>query len=158
MRWLFISSSAIWVTGPDTSSVASRGKSELTISKCERTRIWTIENVDERTTPWISLFNVKMKLNYQLVFCYTSKFLPFVCLIFRFLIFVTYRNKRTLSKAKYVENGPSIKGVGTFFRYVDSTSPMPKGQLISECLFDFFLSFPKNQREIWQISVPESKK
>ena len=33
-----------------------------------------------------------------------------------------------------------------------------KGQLISECLFDFFLNFPKNQRKSWQISVPESKK
>ena len=32
-----------------------------------------------------------------------------------------------------------------------------KGQLISECLFDF-LNFPKNQRKIWQISAPESKK
>ena len=49
---------------------------------------------------WISLFNVKIELNYWLVFCHTSKFLPFVCLIFRFLIFVTYRNKRTISKAK----------------------------------------------------------
>ena len=33
----------------------------------------------------------------------------------------------------------------------------PKGQLISECLFDV-LNFPKNQRKIWQISALESKK
>ena len=32
-----------------------------------------------------------------------------------------------------------------------------KGQLISECLFDF-LNFPKKQRKIWQISAQESKK
>ena len=32
-----------------------------------------------------------------------------------------------------------------------------KGQLISECLFDF-LNFPKNQRKIWQTSAPGSKK
>ena len=32
-----------------------------------------------------------------------------------------------------------------------------KGQLISECLFDF-LNFPKNQQNICQISAPESKK
>ena len=30
-----------------------------------------------------------------------------------------------------------------------------KGQLISECLFDFFFNFPKTQ---WKISAPESKK
>ena len=41
MRWMFISSSAIWVTGSDTDSVASRARSELTRSKCEWTRIWT---------------------------------------------------------------------------------------------------------------------
>ena len=34
---------------------------------------------------------------------------------------------------------------------------LPKGQLISECLVDV-LNFPKNQRKIWQISAPESKK
>ena len=32
-----------------------------------------------------------------------------------------------------------------------------KGQLISECLFDF-LNFPKNQQKIWQISAQGSKK
>ena len=32
-----------------------------------------------------------------------------------------------------------------------------KGQLISECLFDF-LNFPKNHQKIWQISAQESKK
>ena len=31
-----------------------------------------------------------------------------------------------------------------------------KGQLISECLFDF-LNFPKNQRKIWKISAQETK-
>ena len=41
MRWLFISSSAIWVTGLDTRSVASRARTELTRSKREWTRIWT---------------------------------------------------------------------------------------------------------------------
>jgi hypothetical protein len=39
MRWLFISSRAIWVTGSDTGSVASRARSELTRWKCEWTRI-----------------------------------------------------------------------------------------------------------------------
>ena len=38
MRWFFISSSAIWVTGSDISSVASRARSELTRSKCEKTQ------------------------------------------------------------------------------------------------------------------------
>ena len=42
MRCLFISSSAICVTGSDTGSVASRASGELTSSKCEWTRIWTI--------------------------------------------------------------------------------------------------------------------
>ena len=32
-----------------------------------------------------------------------------------------------------------------------------KGELISECLFDF-LNFPKNHRKIWQISAQGSKK
>ena len=32
-----------------------------------------------------------------------------------------------------------------------------KGQLMSECLFDF-LNFPKNQQKIWQISALEHKK
>ena len=50
MRWLFISSTAIWVTGSDTRSVASRARTELTCSKCDYTRIWAIENADE-TTP-----------------------------------------------------------------------------------------------------------
>ena len=47
MRWLFISSTAIWVTGSDTGSVASRARTELTSSKCDWTRIWNIKNVDE---------------------------------------------------------------------------------------------------------------
>ena len=42
MRWLFISSTAVWVTGSDTGSVASRAKTKLTSSKCDWTRIWTI--------------------------------------------------------------------------------------------------------------------
>ena len=42
IRWLFISSTAIWVTGSDTGSVACRARSKLTSSKCEWTRIWTI--------------------------------------------------------------------------------------------------------------------
>ena len=42
MRWLFISSTAIWVTGSDTGSVASRARTELTSSKCDWTRIWAI--------------------------------------------------------------------------------------------------------------------
>ena len=42
MRWLFISSSAIWVTESDAGVVASRARSELTRSKCRWTRIWTI--------------------------------------------------------------------------------------------------------------------
>ena len=32
----------------------------------------------------------------------------------------------------------------------------PKGQLISECLFDV-LNFPKNQQKIWQISAQNLK-
>ena len=40
MRWIFISSTAIWVTGSDTGSVASRARTELTSSKCDWTRIW----------------------------------------------------------------------------------------------------------------------
>ena len=32
-----------------------------------------------------------------------------------------------------------------------------RGQIISECLFDF-LNFPKNHRKIWQISAQGSKK
>ena len=47
MRWLFISLSAIWATDSDTSLVACRARTELTRSKCEWTRIWTIQNVDE---------------------------------------------------------------------------------------------------------------
>ena len=42
MRWLFISSTAIWVTGSDTGSVASRARTELTSSKHDWTRIWAI--------------------------------------------------------------------------------------------------------------------
>ena len=42
MRWLFISSTAIWVTGSDTSSVDSRARTELTSSKCDWNRIWAI--------------------------------------------------------------------------------------------------------------------
>ena len=38
MRQLFISSTAIWGTGSDTSSVASRDRTELTSSKCDWTR------------------------------------------------------------------------------------------------------------------------
>ena len=49
MRWLFISSTAISVTGSDTISVGSRARTELISSKCDWTRIWTIENVDEMT-------------------------------------------------------------------------------------------------------------
>ena len=33
----------------------------------------------------------------------------------------------------------------------------PKGQLISECLFDV-LNFPKDQRKFWKISALECKK
>ena len=47
MRWLFISSSAIWVTGSNIGSVSSRATKELTRSKWEWTRIWTIKNVDQ---------------------------------------------------------------------------------------------------------------
>ena len=44
MRWLFISSTAIWVTGSDTGSVAMA--CQLTKSKCEWTRT-RIQNIDE---------------------------------------------------------------------------------------------------------------
>ena len=39
MRWLFINSTAIWVTGSDTSLVASRARTDLTSSKCDWTRM-----------------------------------------------------------------------------------------------------------------------
>ena len=39
----------------------------------------------------------------------------------------------------------------------DNVMEHTKGQLISECLFDF-LNFPKNHRKIGQISAQESKK
>ena len=42
MRRLFISSTAIWITGSDTGSVASRARTKLTSSKCDWTRIWAI--------------------------------------------------------------------------------------------------------------------
>ena len=42
MRWLFICSTAIWVAGSDTSTVASRARTDLTSSKCGWTRIWAI--------------------------------------------------------------------------------------------------------------------
>ena len=45
MRWLFISSTAIWTTG----SVASRARTKLTSSKCHWTRIWATYNVNETT-------------------------------------------------------------------------------------------------------------
>ena len=34
MTWMFIISTTVWVNGWDTSSVASRARSELTSSKC----------------------------------------------------------------------------------------------------------------------------
>ena len=46
-RWIVIMLIAIWITGWDTGSGASRAKSELTSAKCEWTRIWKIKNVDE---------------------------------------------------------------------------------------------------------------
>ena len=42
IKWLFINSTAIWVTGSDTSSVAFRARSQLTRSKCKWTRIWNV--------------------------------------------------------------------------------------------------------------------
>ena len=56
MTCLFISSSAIWVTGSDTGSVFSRAIGELTRSKCEWTGIWTIYNVYE-TTPSVHIIH-----------------------------------------------------------------------------------------------------
>ena len=47
MRWMLTISTAIWVNSWDNGSVASRARSELTNSKCEWTRIWTISIVDE---------------------------------------------------------------------------------------------------------------
>jgi hypothetical protein len=41
LKWMFIISTAFWVTGWDTGSVAPRAKSELPSSTCEWTRIWT---------------------------------------------------------------------------------------------------------------------
>ena len=61
MRWLFISSSAIWVTSSDTSSVASRDGSQLTRSKCEWTRIWTILNIDETSRYALILFFLSLE-------------------------------------------------------------------------------------------------
>ena len=48
MKWdkcLIIRSTAIWVSGSDTSSVPSRARGQLTRSKCEGNRI--LNNVDE---------------------------------------------------------------------------------------------------------------
>ena len=40
LKWVLISSTAIWFTGWDTGSFASRARTKLT-SECEWTRIWT---------------------------------------------------------------------------------------------------------------------
>ena len=70
MWWLFISSTAIWVTSSDTSSVASRAGTKLTSSKCDWTRIWAILNVDETTLNlwvWKAKFTTPCELSYQLL-------------------------------------------------------------------------------------------
>ena len=52
MRWMFIISTAIWATGWDIGSVASRARSELTSLKCEWTRIWTTYIKSRWKKPW----------------------------------------------------------------------------------------------------------
>ena len=84
MRWMFIISTAIWVTGSDTSSVSSR--SELTSSKCEWTRIWTIYNVDEMNlytsciAKYVSQSELKCFMKLQVIYLWQEQaffwFLP----------------------------------------------------------------------------------
>ena len=47
MTWMFIISTTIWVNGWDTSSVASRARSELTSSKCNWKGNWKGKGTDE---------------------------------------------------------------------------------------------------------------
>ena len=63
MRWLFISSTAIWVTGSDTGSVVSRAGTELTSSKRDWTRIVdetiTISQSDDHQTDETDIYYYK---------------------------------------------------------------------------------------------------
>ena len=47
MTWMFIISTTIWVNGWDTSSVASRARSELTSSQCNWKGNWKGKGTDE---------------------------------------------------------------------------------------------------------------
>ena len=47
MTWMFIISTAVWVNGWDTSSVASRARSELTSSQCSWKGNWMWKVTDE---------------------------------------------------------------------------------------------------------------
>ena len=57
--------------------IASRTRSELTLSKCEWTRIWTIKNVNE-TTLWELLFGKKRLKLSTAVICSTHAFVFFL--------------------------------------------------------------------------------
>ena len=55
-----------------------------------------------------------------------------------------------------------VKTLGIFLEFIPSESKVQfikhaKGQIISECFFDF-VNFPKKHRKIWQISAQKSKK
>ena len=53
--------------------------------------------------------------------------------------------------SKVLSYTSGVTEISNFYKY------LPKGQIISECLFDF-LNFPKNHRNFWQISAQGSKK
>ena len=61
-----------------------------------------------------------------------------------------------------VESNGELQNSNWFFKkplvkHPTKNNKWAEGQLISECLFDI-LTFPKKQREIWQISALEFKK
>ena len=60
LKWVDCSR-AIWVTGSDASFVASRAWGELTRSKCEWPRIWTIKNVDKTTPGQVKMIEIRPK-------------------------------------------------------------------------------------------------
>ena len=67
---IFCCSTECWVTGSDTGSVASRARTVLTSSKCDWTRIWAIQNVDETTLGFaqLSLANAR-----SMIFCCSTE-------------------------------------------------------------------------------------
>ena len=84
MRWLFISSTDIWVTSSDSGSVTSRARTELTSSKCDWTRNLSYLECRWNNPIWVSnYFNScfspdkckqKSRDDYNLVLCYAALF------------------------------------------------------------------------------------